>query len=301
MPEALSVDASALSPGARAVITRAVAAAPLLCGAPPRGVQVVHGGFELWADVRRWQSASGVADRGPRLAGGAALFNLRLAVAVLGRRPVTVLLPFPERPEVLAVVRMAERTAPPPGWAGLYEVLTGLGARRPHCPARGAVRLALRRAAELEGGWLTMLDAGAPDDRLRELIERRCTQWPDLRVGVPGHGERRGGAIGVLSSFHDLPVGQIRAGEALQRVALTAAVYGLSTSFAPASLVNPAMRTALGRRLGHQLCPQVVLRIGSPATGTGPSGLVDAGRVAGRGEIPAGEPWPDHGDRAARV
>ncbi|WP_028928029.1 hypothetical protein [Pseudonocardia acaciae] len=277
MPEASSVDASALSPGARAVVTRAVAAAPLLGGAAPRGVQVVHGAFELWADVRRWRPASEAGDRGPRLAGGAALFNLRLAVAALGRRPVTVLLPFPERPEVLAVVRMAERTAPPPGWARLYEVLTALGGRRacPGWPASTAPRLALRRAAELEGGWLTMLDASAPDDRLRELIERRCARWPDLAVGAPVDRERRGGTIGVLSSFHDLPVGQIRAGEALRRVALTAAAYGLCTSFAPASLVNPAMRAALGRRLGHQLCPQVVLRIGSPSGDAGPSGLVD--------------------------
>ncbi|WP_028927835.1 hypothetical protein [Pseudonocardia acaciae] len=296
MPEALSVDASALSPGARAVVTRAVAAAPLLCGAAPRGVQVVQGAFELWADVRQWRPASEAADRGLRLAGGAALFNLRLAVATLGRRPVTVLLPFPERPEVLAVVRMAERAAPPPGWCRLYEVLTGLGVRRARHqgPAPVAMRPALRRAAEMEGGWLTVLDPGASDDRLRELIEWRCTEWPGLRVGAPAPRERRGGVIGVLSSFHDLPVGQVRAGEALQRVALTAAAYGSPTSFAPAALANPAMRADLGRRLGHHLCPQLVLRFGSPATETRPGGFVGAGRVAGG-------PGPDHGDGAGGV
>lgn len=282
VPEVLSANASAVDPRARAVITRAIAAAPFLGGPPPRGLQVVHGAFELWADVRHWPRTTRAGHRGLPLAGGAALFNLRLAVAALGRRPVTTLLPFAERTEVLAIVRMAEEAPPPLGWRGLYRVLTDAGARR--VPSEGpvprAARLGLCRAAELEGSWLTLVDPEAVDDRTRAFIERGCIEWMDLAVAAsdrpywsPSCRRRPSDQTGtdpcrdvlaVLSSFHDLPVGQLRAGEAMQRVALTAAGYGLRTMFSPASLASAQHRAELARRIGHDLHPQIVLRIAAP-------------------------------------
>jgi nitroreductase len=76
--------------------------------------------------------------------------------------------------------------------------------------------------------------------------------------------------VAVLSSYTDTPLAQVRAGQAMQRVLLTATNAGVSASFLSQPVEIPATRAALRRMLGGQPHPQVVLRFGygftAPAT-----------------------------------
>lgn len=68
--------------------------------------------------------------------------------------------------------------------------------------------------------------------------------------------------IAVLGSFHDLPLARLQAGQALQRVLLTATNVGLSASFLSQVVEVPGTRRQLRDLIGGALWPQTVLRIG---------------------------------------
>lgn len=68
--------------------------------------------------------------------------------------------------------------------------------------------------------------------------------------------------VAVLTSAGDTPRDQVRAGQAMQRVLLTATVAGLSASFLAQPVEVPYTRAALRTLLGDGRHPQTVLRIG---------------------------------------
>lgn len=76
--------------------------------------------------------------------------------------------------------------------------------------------------------------------------------------------------IAVIGSFNDLPLAQLQAGQAMQRVLLTATVEGLSASFLSQVIEVPRTRRQLRALIGGGLWPQTVLRLGygpqGPAT-----------------------------------
>ncbi|MFD4248942.1 Acg family FMN-binding oxidoreductase [Amycolatopsis thermoflava] len=94
-----------------------------------------------------------------------------------------------------------------------------------------------------------------------------------LRRFGGGGGERpyeRTPLLAVLSSHTDVPLAQVRTGQALQRVLLTATTAGVSVSFLSQAVEVPATRAGLRRLLGRPTHPQAVLRFGygfsAPAT-----------------------------------
>jgi nitroreductase len=68
--------------------------------------------------------------------------------------------------------------------------------------------------------------------------------------------------IAVVGSFHDLPLARLQAGQAMQRVLLTATLSGLSASFLSQVVEIPETRKQLRELIGGGLWPQAVLRIG---------------------------------------
>ncbi|WP_399343315.1 Acg family FMN-binding oxidoreductase [Umezawaea sp. Da 62-37] len=66
----------------------------------------------------------------------------------------------------------------------------------------------------------------------------------------------------VLCSFYDGPLGELQAGQALQRVLLSATALGLSASFLSQVIEVDGTREGLRRALGGSLFPQTVLRLG---------------------------------------
>ena len=90
------------------------------------------------------------------------------------------------------------------------------------------------------------------------------------RSRVPGKDFESDPLIAVIGSFNDLPLDQLRAGQAMQRVLLSAAAEGISASFLSQVVEVSATRVQLRELLGGGLWPQTVLRLGygSPAART---------------------------------
>ncbi|MEU8346786.1 hypothetical protein AB0C74_34255 [Spirillospora sp. NPDC048832] len=173
--------------------------------------RVVPGSIELHADPERFRSTHDPAGRGLHLSSGAALVNLRLAAAQLGHAAVVRLLPDPERPYVLATVRLAGRHRVTRAERLLYAAtLKSLPGHRPASGFRPPVPLVneLGEAARLEGAGLRPL--------------------PD----VPEARSRRA----VLTTRGDSPPAWSRAGQALQRLLLSGAVRSVSVSFVYAAV-----------------------------------------------------------------
>lgn len=66
----------------------------------------------------------------------------------------------------------------------------------------------------------------------------------------------------VLCSFYDGALAELQAGQALQRILLTATALGLSASFLSQAVEVRRIREDLRRSLGGSLFPQTVLRLG---------------------------------------
>ncbi|MEU3644866.1 nitroreductase family protein [Lentzea sp. NPDC034063] len=78
----------------------------------------------------------------------------------------------------------------------------------------------------------------------------------------PGKDYESDPLVVVLCSFYDGPLGELQAGQALQRVLLTATTHGLSASFLSQPVEVRPVREELRRSLGGMLVPQTVLRLG---------------------------------------
>jgi hypothetical protein len=180
--------------------------------------------------------------RATRVATGTALLAARLAVAVSGSRPVTTLLPG-ERPRgVLAIVRCGTVAGPTRAERVLFDALAR--ARRPGRVAPVALAMPLlRSAAEAEGAWLRTVIDPADGDRLR-----------GLPPGDPAGIVPPGGLLAVLGSHGELPQGDIRAGQALQRVLCTARALGVAVSVLAGPVDLPP-----GGHAG--LMPQVLVQV----------------------------------------
>ena len=85
---------------------------------------------------------------------------------------------------------------------------------------------------------------------------------------LPGKDFESDPMIAVIGSFSDLPLSQLQAGQAMQRVLLAATAQGLSASFLSQVVEVPETRTQLRELIGGGVWPQTVLRLGygSPAT-----------------------------------
>jgi hypothetical protein len=84
--------------------------------------------------------------------------------------------------------------------------------------------------------------------------------------GVPplsaATSHRAAGVAGLLTTTGDRPADWVRAGQALQRILLTASVCGGAVALHSQPLELPWMRDFLRTQLGDGACPHLVLRIG---------------------------------------
>lgn len=235
--------------------------------------------IEIYADPARTLRRGDPRGRAVHVACGAALFNLRLAVAHAGAEPVTRLLPNPRDPLLLACVRLAGQYRPRPAERDLYAAIgRSDGARQPTISQSQLRSLlaGLREAATLEGASLRVLDqpealrllqsvAGA-GQALRadaSYLSGLAEFAPRLPAAAPG-GPAWGAQLAVISTVSDDRASWLRAGQAMQRVLLLAAHRGL-----PAAPVSPVMdvpdhplRHDRGPGGGH---PQLAVRLGGQA------------------------------------
>lgn len=272
--------------------------------------------IDVHLDPGRVLTVADADGREARLACGAAILNIQLALRAAGRACAVHLLPDRARPAHLATVWLqGPCQVTPEDRAFARAVGFRRSNRRPFTdrPVPPWIRHALVRAASLEGASLVLLDRPADLDELAALLRRaehlqaedpafqeELRRWTaenghrddgvPLSAGgprpapgglltlrqYPGGEERPARPfesdplVAVLSSFTDVPLAQLRTGQALQRVLLTGTTAGVSASFLSQPVEVGATRDALRDLLGGEACPQAVLRFGygfaAPAT-----------------------------------
>lgn len=234
--------------------------------------------IEIYADPARTLRRGDPRGRAVHIACGAALFNLRLAIAHTGAEPVTRLLPNPRDPLLLASVRISGHYRPRPTERDLHAAISArAGAQR--CagsqPPLRAVLAALLEAAALEGASLRLLDQPEALRILQSVAVADRALRPDasylagLRDFAPrplGRAAAGGGTsqLAVIATAADDRVSWLRAGQAMQRVLLLATHRGLNAGLLTPVLELPDVPLRPDPRLGAQH-PEVIVRLGGPA------------------------------------
>nr|WP_221376454.1 nitroreductase family protein [Actinoplanes polyasparticus] len=101
--------------------------------------------------------------------------------------------------------------------------------------------------------------AGAPTPEPQDLLPQRSFTE---RRRSPGRDYEPEPLVAVLGSAGDRPADQLQAGQALQRVLLTATDSGLAASMISQPIEVPAAREQLRRSLSRSGFPQLALRVG---------------------------------------
>ncbi|MFI7607493.1 Acg family FMN-binding oxidoreductase [Micromonospora sp. NPDC049366] len=143
----------------RAAATDAVRA-PSLHNTQPWRFRLRDGGIEVRSDPARRLPATDPTGWGVRVACGAALFNLRLALAMAGTPATVRLRPHPAEPDVLALLRPAAPRRPSPGEQALYAAIPRRFSNRAPFwpdPVPADARWRLGEAARAEQCWLELL------------------------------------------------------------------------------------------------------------------------------------------------
>jgi Nitroreductase family len=113
---------------------------------------------------------------------------------------------------------------------------------------------------------------GVPATSYPAWAERTQPYFPG-RDFARGHGwgvpplsaataHRAAGVAGLLTTTGDRPVDWVQAGQALQRILLTASVCGAAVALHSQPLELPWLREFLRTQLGDGACPHLVLRVG---------------------------------------
>lgn len=123
-------------------------------------------------------------------------------------------------------------------------------------------------------------DAGGPAPEPQDLLPQRAF---GVRTRAPGRDFEPEPLVAVLGSPGDTARDQVAAGQALQRVLLTATDAGLATSLISQPIEVPSAREQLRLALGRSGAPQMVLRIGYgqpgfPTPRRHPDDVIDVGR-----------------------
>ena len=248
----------------RSVLLAATTPPPLAGGRPWR-FHCTPETIELYAEPVPVAWDTGAEHRDQLLDCGAALLNLRLAIRAQGCYPDVRLLPDPGQPELLAVVRPHGRDPAAPVDQRLADAVQLRRSNRApftHATIAPSVQRELRRAAEIERAWLATVST-AQQPQLREILRHAWQDEPavdEARLSDLDLEPDR--LLVVIGSLHDVPLSRLQAGQALQRVLLTATTSGLSASFLPQVVAPMTLRRALRQLLGGGLWPQIMIRLG---------------------------------------
>ncbi|UMP04463.1 Acg family FMN-binding oxidoreductase [Amycolatopsis sp. EV170708-02-1] len=259
-------------------------------------------GIELHADPRRILPVTDPDGRELVLSCGAALFTLRTAIHALGFHPATTLMPSRADPDLLAVVRPLAERMPDPKVVRLARAIPRRRTNRRPFQSSVVPKptlAALRHATELEHAWMSNLDtdqcrllhdltgrarrAQLADPAFLAELARWTGLGANARDGVPSYategspadeswlldefGEAAGDTrpvplVVAIGSLTDDRLDRLQAGQALQRVLLTATGAGLDASFISPPIMVREARAELRRILGCGVWPQVLLRVG---------------------------------------
>lgn len=294
----------------RAAVAAAIRA-PSLLNSQPWRFRLCDGGIEVLIDSQRLLGA-GRADWAARVSCGAALFNMRLALAAAGTPARVRVRPDPTRWDVVARLTPASQRPATPVELALHAAIPRRHSNRgpfwPN-PVPAEARWRLMEAARAEGAWLELVIGSAAVGAFAEIAnsaDRVLNRDPAYRAelsrwlrqdeapdGVPvttggpavepygllprrpfgvrtralGRGFEPEPLVAVLGMPGDTAADQIIAGQALQRVLLTATDAGLAVSLLSQPIEVPAAREQLRLALGRHGTPQMAMRVGYGQSG----------------------------------
>jgi nitroreductase len=293
----------------RAVLL-AAGLAPSVHNSQPWLFRIHPDSIELLADRARRLPVADPDERELRLACGAALFNIRLALLNLGIEPEVTIRLNPQD-TIVATIRHGGPATRLPEETTLYRAI-----RRRHTnrkpfleqPVGTSERHALIKAAGEEHCRLKIIDdvydqaalhgllvtahqrqtadplwvaefnswlmrsstdqegitlaASGPQPEMQDTWVLRDFGMGHSPVRQPGKDFESQPLIAVLASYVDDPLAQLQAGEALQRVLLSATTLGLSASFLSQVIEVAEVRSEVKQLIGGRLHPQAAMRIG---------------------------------------
>ncbi|MGC4868715.1 Acg family FMN-binding oxidoreductase [Micromonospora sp. DT53] len=192
--------------------------------------------------------------------------------AAIGRRRSNRAPFWPEPVPADVRIRLIDAARGESAW---LDLLVGMTALAGFAEIAGSADRVLRRDARYQAeliSWIHADDApegapvraGAPLPEPQDLLPQRAF---GNRRRAPAREHEPEPLVGVLGVAGDGPVDQINAGQALQKVLLTATDAGLATSMISQPIEVPAARDQLRRSLGRTGYPQLALRIGYGAPG----------------------------------
>jgi nitroreductase len=269
---------------ARTTLNAAVGAAvlaPSIHNTQPWIFRLYDGRVDVLGDRRRRLSVADPHGVGLRISCGAALFNLRLGIVHLGFEPETALLPDPAEPALLATVTAGPERPPTVAETSLFEAIPRRHSNQ-HPFDRAAVPLPvrnrLREAAQVEGCWLDFLVGPGAINMAAELVrsaDRVLNRDEAYRAELEASGwlaepsdpavlqERcEDPVVAVLGTDADTPAHDLLAGQALQRLLLTATGAGLVTSLFFQPIQVAAARDELRAGLRRHGWPSMLIGTG---------------------------------------
>ena len=294
----------------------AASAAPSIHNTQPWRFRVTDDLIEVHGDPDRMLWVADPRGRALHLSCGAALFNLKLAIRMLGAKALVWPLPDPRgEPTLMASVQLERARPATSRERDLFEMIGQRhNSRAPFSerPIPDSAQVELEREAGYEFAVLRMLNvrdaalvlevAAAAEKELEANFDHRVElgQWvgttgdDGIPVSALPHRPDRGPApvrdfgyasptverpagsyemlprLAVLSTALDTPGDWLRAGQALQRVLLTATSGGLATSllYQPVEL-HDVKRQGDDGWWPWPECPQVIIRFGYGPPGAG--------------------------------
>lgn len=170
--------------------------------------------IDLWADRTRALAVNDPRDRELTISCGAALFNLRVAIAHAGCEPEIACFPEAREPDLIARVAW-NPTAVAPAEAELFPALEKRRTYRRRFSeeeVRHGVLRALTLAAEREGAWLRVIETPSKRHAVAALIAKGDElQWIDPRwrreLAAWMHPRRRGDGLALPNLA--VPVAQL--------------------------------------------------------------------------------------------
>ncbi|MGY0234209.1 hypothetical protein [Longispora urticae] len=210
-----------------------------------------------------WLTTHGNDDRRLAVAScGTALHWARAALAAAGHTSVTIRLPDPRRPELLAELRVTgTRTMKNSDLRRYQSILTWNN--EPHTPTDHTVPARdldrLQWAAERYAAHLTILEP-----------EQVALLDPQRRTPTPEAAEDRTTRYAVLFADADTPLDWLTTGEALGEIVLTAGAADLVVLSINGLMGAPAFHDDLRRALANRGWPMLALRFGTAQRPTRP-------------------------------
>jgi nitroreductase len=262
--------------------------APSIHNTQPWVFRLYEGRVDVLGDRKRRLAVADPHGVGLRISCGAAVFNLRLAIARLGYEPETTLLPDPTEPALLATVVAGRERPATANEAALFEAVPRRRSNHEPfspIPVPLPVRNRLRDAARAEGCWLDFLVGPGAIGMAAELV-RSADRVLNRTDGYLAELAAWGGTadvddpadtlvrpagddpvVAVLGGADDTPYQDLLAGQALQRVLLTATSAGLVSSLFFQPIEVAAARDELRVGLRRRGWPSMLIRAGRGVTG----------------------------------